>query len=119
MSKTKLVKGYELTAVTGHRYEAGGVETVSIGLLKRPTEEARFAMALVERWGLVVGEPDGEDSAGRSKLRALTSEELADKACDASQALYTKMDSLGWFFDIPDQEEIRDMRKSDEDDKSN
>lgn len=45
-----------------------------------PEEEAKLAFALIERWGMVAGLPDGEDSAGRSKLRLSTPDELVERA---------------------------------------
>lgn len=108
----------ELIVKDADRYENKGIESMAIVSLKMANDQARFAMALVERWGLVVGEPDGEDSAGRSKLRTLSPEELANKATAASAALYEKMDTLGWMIDLPDQAELADMRKSDEEESN-
>jgi hypothetical protein len=50
-----------------------------------PNFEARLAATLMERWGMVAGEPDGEDSAGRAKLRLSTPQELAQRACEATR----------------------------------
>ncbi len=43
-------------------------------------DEAKMAAALIERWGMVAAIPDGEDSAGRAKLRLATPEELVARA---------------------------------------
>lgn len=65
-----------------------------------PGTEARFAMALVERWGMVAGENNGEDSAGRSRLRLATPDELTDRAIAVTEALFSKMRGRGWFTPI-------------------
>lgn len=59
------------------------------------TQEARFAMACAERWGMVAGEPDGEDSAGRQKLRRMTAIEISKHACNVAQRLFGEMRERG------------------------
>jgi hypothetical protein len=66
-----------------------------------PGFEARIALALAERWGLVAAEVDGEDSAGRSKLRRLTPKELASHACEAAQELVSEFAARGWMIQLP------------------
>lgn len=58
--------------------------------------EAALACQMMERWGLVAATPDGEDSAGRAKLRRITGEELAREACDAAAAAYKEFETRGW-----------------------
>jgi len=62
---------------------------------------ARLACALIERWGLVAGEIDGEDSAGRSKLRRLTPEELVKDACATADAAWSEFEARGWLLEVP------------------
>ena len=42
--------------------------------------EAKLATLLIEKWGLVAAIPDGEDSAGRQKLKMQTPDELVQRA---------------------------------------
>lgn len=79
---------------------------VKINNRQQPNQQARMALALVERWGMVAGMPDGEDSTGRAKLRLSTPEELADRAVAASYAIYNKIEANDWFIMIPDLETI-------------
>lgn len=83
----------ELYAVPGRYGERPGImthDTQSVDV------RAKMAAAFVERWALVAGEPDGEDSAGRQKLRTMTAEELAGKACKVVDALFSEFESRGW-----------------------
>lgn len=60
------------------------------------TTEARFAMQLIERWGMVDAAPDGEDKAGRSKLRLLDPIEVVDRACDTASFAMVAFTARGW-----------------------
>lgn len=71
-----------------------------------PNFEARLAAALVERWGMVAGESDGEDSAGRAKLRLATPQELAIRACETASQVAGEMRKRGWFVAIPTWDEM-------------
>lgn len=66
-----------------------------------PYTVARIAMSMAERWGMVAAMPDGEDSAGRQKLRVLTPEELANKACATAAALWKEFGERDWFYENP------------------
>jgi hypothetical protein len=78
-----------------------------------PTREAQLAMELVGRWGTVAGVPDGEDAAGRAKLRLMTPEELAIRACHSAEMLFGEMRRRGWIIQAPDISEL-DLSPSDE-----
>ncbi len=69
------------------------LETVSV---------AKIAIEMASRWGMVAATQDGEDSAGRQKLRSLEPDELADKACRTAQALWSRFERLGWLVTIPE-----------------
>lgn len=71
-----------------------------------PGPEARLAMELVSRWGTVAGAPDGEDSAGRFKVRLMTPDELASRACEASAVLFAEIRRRGWMVATPDISEL-------------
>lgn len=66
-----------------------------------PNPQAAFAMHLAEKLGLVAGEVDGEDSAGRQKLRLLTSGEVAQRACAIAADTWEQFRKRGWLLDVP------------------
>lgn len=53
---------------------------IEINERERLTLESILAVGFIEKWGMVAGEPDGEDSAGRAKLRLSTPEEVVARA---------------------------------------
>lgn len=63
--------------------------------------QARLATAMVERWGSVAGEPDGEDTAGRSKLKLAAPDDLVKRACDVSESLVQQLNDRGWIMETP------------------
>jgi len=76
-----------------------------------PTQQARLAIELVGRWGMVAMMPDGEDSSGRQKFRPSTPQELCDRACETASLLFSKLRELGWFANIPTVAELDDHHK--------
>lgn len=65
--------------------------------------EARFAAVLIERWGMVAAIEDGEDSAGRQKLRLALPQELAIRAVDTAVALTAELERREWIKVVPPQ----------------
>ena len=55
-----------------------------------PEDEAKLAFSLLERWGMVAAAPDGEDSAGRSKLKLSTPDELVERAFAVAKLAFDK-----------------------------
>lgn len=66
-----------------------------------PSFEASLEVKLLEKWGLVAVESDGEDSAGRAKLRFSTPQELAAQACNVALEIVAEIRKRGWFVPIP------------------
>lgn len=64
--------------------------------------EARLAVALLERWGPVVGAPDGEDSAGRMKVRPMTPRETVAQAFDIAEEAMRAAAERGLLVESPD-----------------
>lgn len=77
------------------------------------TLEARMALSFMERWAMVAAEPDGEDSAGRTKLRRMTVDEISTHACETAQKAMANFRALGWVKDIPTAQELVDRFKVD------
>ena len=95
----------DMTVLTGIEQTYGGGfighQHPVLYFTKQPQPIAKFAMALSERWGIVACEIDGEDSAGRSKLRRLTPDELAQTACETASALWDQFNARGWMTEVP------------------
>ena len=66
-----------------------------------PHPVAQFAMQLIERWGMIAGTPDGEDSAGRMKVRLLAPEEIVARACRTAEIAFEQFAHKDWLFDVP------------------
>lgn len=80
-----------------------------------PNAEARFAMAMIDRWGMVTAKDGGEDSAGRAKLVEMPVEELVVKACDTSSKAFEVFKERGWLLEVPTIDEAKDiLAKSDD-----
>ena len=70
------------------RYEAPrGVLHNSIAHNNR----AMFAKEIIGRFALVAGSPDGEDSAGRAKLRRETASNIVEFACEVAERSYERV----------------------------
>lgn len=78
---------------------------VMIGKTEAESLPARLAAVLIEKWGMVAALPDGEDSAGRSRLRLQTPKEVVDRACEVSELAITEFRERGWMLNIPNLEE--------------
>lgn len=65
------------------------------------TGEAAMTLHLIEKWGPVVGIFDGEDSAGRAKMRNATPAEVATQAADIAAAAYKEIAARGWLIEMP------------------
>ena len=75
-----------------------------------PEQEAKLALLFLERWGMVMGEPDGEDSAGRSRVRLATPDELVDRAFAIAHLAMDKARSTGLIHQGPT---LADLEKTD------
>lgn len=73
-----------------------------------PNAKARLAIVLIEKWGLVAAAPDGEDSAGRAKLRKLSAAELVEEAIATASIAINAFRERGWMLEVPGLEEEKD-----------
>lgn len=83
-----------------------GRKQVILYEIRMPDAVARLATAFIERWGMVAGMPDGEDSAGRAKLRLSTTDEIVKRAFDIAEKFVAVADARGHMIDVPDLNEI-------------
>ena len=73
-----------------------------------PTLKARLAIQLVERFGMIVADTVGEDSAGRSKMVAMPPQEVVDRALKIADLLVDSMRTLGWMETMPTFDELQE-----------
>ena len=75
--------------------------------------EAQFMLGFIERWGMVAAMPDGEDSAGRQKLRLATTEELVARAVVVTSLAFDAAHDLGWAAEAPSMDDLVAAEKGD------
>lgn len=63
---------------------------------------AGIALALIERWGPVAATLDGEDSAGRAKMRLQTPEELVRRCFDVAEVFVEHAELNGYIKRFPE-----------------
>ena len=68
--------------------------------------EARLAVNLIERWGMVSCQDAGEDTAGRAKIQELTPPQVVERACDIAALAAAAFRDRGWIVKGPDISEI-------------
>ncbi len=64
-------------------------------------QRAELAIVMLEKWGMVAGFADGEDSVGRSKTDLLPVDRLIDRAFSCAEATYAEIERRGWSMEIP------------------
>ncbi len=69
--------------------------------------ESLLAERFATHFGLIAGERDGEDAAGRARLKTLDAEEVAARACDMAAALVAQFEQRGWI-EAPEGEPLRE-----------
>jgi hypothetical protein len=79
-----------------------GEKEVSTYRTEMPDDVAACAVLFLERWSLVAAMPDGEDSAGRAKLRLPTADEIVTRAFDIAEKYYATARARGHLLDLPD-----------------
>lgn len=77
-------------------------KTVVLWDIEVPENEAKFAMSMIERWGMVAGIEDGEDGAKRQKLRLATPEELVKRAFEVASITFKTIRDEGLMHITPD-----------------
>jgi hypothetical protein len=94
-------------------------EQVDVGVYERPAyglrdrsepmvfqkrvgnERTLIAKEMVLRWGMAAAVENGEDSAGRQRIRTATPEELVQRACNTAELLVAEFERRGWYLDLP------------------
>lgn len=103
----------ELYATRGEKYGSSPY-SITYHSVKSAESRARFAMECIIKWGMVAAEADGEDSAGRQKLRTLTPEEVARKACQTADLAFAEFERRGWMVKVPGFDKIESLLRDKE-----
>jgi hypothetical protein len=96
--------GYRITTKGETVY--GDDKHVVLYHTERPAPEAELAFAFIERWAMVAGMPDGEDSGGRQKLRLMNPSELVERAFSVARLAMDAARESGLMLQLPDLNEI-------------
>lgn len=63
--------------------------------------QARLAADLMRHLSIAAGQEDGEDSAGRQKIRLMPPGDVAKRAVEIAAAAYAEFDDRGWLLEVP------------------
>lgn len=75
--------------------------------LEHPNPEARFALAIMERWAMVQGKDSGEDSAGRAKIDLMPVENVIERALEIADGAYKAIRAKDWMIAVPTLDELQ------------
>lgn len=78
-----------------------GSTEITICHTEVPQEKAKTALDLMRHLAIVAGEVNGEDTAGRQKLRLMTPEEVVDRAISIADIAWNKFREKDWILDVP------------------
>jgi hypothetical protein len=95
------MKDTQGTKLRKNRWGASMPETIIYNKIN-PMHRATTALALLERWGMIAAEIDGEDSAGRTKARLMTPEEMVTRACDTANLVWDEFEKREWLLMLPE-----------------
>ena len=79
---------------------------------EHPTLEAQYALNMIDRWGVVAGKPDGEDSAGRSILCVVPEDEVVSRAFNLAEKAFAEARRRGLMVEVPSWEECRELARA-------
>lgn len=82
----------------------GGAE-IFIHTMQKPGGIATLAGEFCCRWGMVAAKDDGEDSAGRQRVKTLTPSEVVSRACEMASLLWAEFEQRGWLLTVPEPKE--------------
>lgn len=78
-----------------------GKPEVVITSLRAPCTEAKMATDMIVKWGMVAAEDDGEDTAGRHKIKLSSPKNLVDRAVEMAELACQAFEDKGWFLALP------------------
>ncbi len=65
------------------------------------TMKGDMAWELIKRFGLIAGDPTGEDSSGRAIMRAMDTTEVVARACCIAETAWNEFEKRGWLQALP------------------
>ena len=74
-------------------------------------QEAVLAGELVRHWGMVAGINDGEDTAGRTRIRLQTPTELVGRAFDTAKLFFETARAKGLIHTGPELSELNETKE--------
>lgn len=86
--------------------EAYGAKEVHLYRTEQLDDVASLAIHFLARWSLVAAVEDGEDSAGRQKLRLPSADEVVTRAFDIAEKSFQVARARGHMVTLPDLNEI-------------
>ena len=86
-----------------------GTPTMIVHHRQLPNQKAAFAMKLAEHLAIIACDNDGEDSAGRQKLRLLPPDEVAHRAVQIADSMWDQFATCGWIIDLPSWKDCMKM----------
>lgn len=66
----------------------------------QPNWNARLSENIASKLAFVACEVDGEDTAGRQKVRLLTPQEITSRANDIAECMITDWEKRGWLVEV-------------------
>ena len=67
--------------------------------------EAKIAVEMVQKWGVVAAVENGEDSTGRARVKLMSTKELINRACEAAELLIEEFEKREWLLYLPGPKE--------------
>lgn len=101
MSESKFQDKFDIAECTdpmGFRRSFSEVHTISRTAL---TTKGRMAWDLMQRFALIAGKLDGEDSTGRAKLDLLPPDQVVARACEITELAWAEFEKRDWMQALP------------------
>lgn len=98
-----------------HEHEGyRGEGSTEVSLYQKRISDVRFDFMreLLGRWGMVAAITDGEDSAGRQRLRLGTIEETITRAFEMADGAIAEAERRGWFLELPEPKLAKPREKT-------
>ena len=76
------------------------------------SNEAKTVLAFIEKWGMIQGKEDGEDSSGRAKMGLMPVEKVVDRAMEMADVAFNRLRERGWIVEGLTWDEIQYLSKT-------
>ena len=81
--------------------------------------KAKIVIDMVSRWGMIAGEPDGEDSSGRAKLKLATEKDLVKRAFRMADLMFDELEIRDWLIQTASFETLNEAEINIEQEREN